>query len=214
MRLSNILNLPVKTAAEAEALGTLEDGLLDLQERRVTYWRVKLTHKAATVLVCSRNVKIGESGVSVTLPRDALEAASDKDSNRVNAEGGAPQSDVLPAASPEPKPTGLWRIVYSVIGREAPPVLPEKPANTPQNWVWGDEMRGARFLAGEGELGRIRDLEIEPSEQRLRRIQVAQRGGVTLHVRASAMRHLPDESCSFVAKSAMQLTEKPGETKS
>lgn len=208
MRLSNILTLPVTTAAEAERVGTLEDGLLDLRRRRVAYWRVQLSQRAASVLVSARKVEIGEAGVSVAVPRDALEAAaSEEDTGRVASGKDTPQPDLLPAAPRRAKPSGLLAMLRSVLGRDAGRTPPPKPANAPENWVWGSEMRGAKLFAGEGQLGRIRDLEIEPGDQRLRRVQVAQRGGVTLHVRASALRHVPDDPHPFVAKSAVQLTE-------
>lgn len=203
MRLTRISSLPVVVDGVTDPVGTVHDGLLDLHRRRVTYWCVQLKGAVNPVLISVDRTTLDGHAVHISLQREALFetelTGDDLDEDTLSA---GPLPDVLVAQTEAETPgRGLGR-VWSALERAWRPACPEKPAKAPASWIWGREMTGKPFFSVEGELGRISDIEIDPKDGRIEQIQVAQGGGVTLHINIEALRHVPEGKSHFVARSA------------
>lgn len=203
MRLSRINSLPVVLEGADSPAGTVQDGLLDLKGRRAVYWCVRLDGVSHPVLISAARSDLHEDHIEIRLDQEALNlnalpATLDQDTL---AAGTLPDVIGPGTCAANGAPSGLGR-VWNALERAWRPAMPEKPANSPSCWVWGREMTGKPFFSSEGELGRISDIDIELADGGLRQIQVAQRGGVTLHINMEALRHIPDGKSHFVARSA------------
>ncbi|CUH75648.1 PRC-barrel domain-containing protein [Tropicibacter naphthalenivorans] len=204
MKLTKLTGVPAVHATGGH-LGRVEDALLDLENCCVAYWRVNLggRFKAAPVLITASRVAANEEQLTIHMNQSALDAARDR---AEAAEGDDADLAQMPAvmAAPfghgmVPSMVGTW-----LAGQSRPET--ELPKGAPDGWVWGRDLRGKPLFSSQGELGRIRDVDIDTGRNALEDIMVSQSGGVTLHVDAESLRHVPKDRSHFVAETRMGAT--------
>jgi sporulation protein YlmC with PRC-barrel domain len=203
MRLTRISGLPVVLHDSGEVVGRIRDGLFDLDRRRVVYWCVDLRAGPALLVSAARST-LDLAAMRLRMARADLDerVARDEDLDEDTLASGTLPDLLSTAEGASAPPSGLAR-VWTLFGRAWRPSLSQrKPAKAPASWLWGQEMTGKPFFSTDGELGRICDIDIDPERAGLRQIHVAQGGGVTLHINMDALRHVPEGSSHFVARSA------------
>ena len=198
MKLTHVTQLPALHAT-GQHLGRVEDAVLDLANDAVAYWRISLGSRlrAVPVLISADRVAVHDDQLTVHLNLDTLEAARDA------------AEEALEATDPIIDPAAIPSLVPLSVGPAFSPFMPshfgfrpretELPSGAPGGWVWAHDVLDKPLFTTRGELGRISDVEIDTTANRMTEILVRGRNGETSFVEASALRHIPEERTHFVA---------------